>query len=81
MDELLRMEEKKKMSFLIPERDTTSSKAPRTTLNRFGYKSKVKAESKVDSGLRRARELAEMRLAALGKENVPKPLPKVKVSL
>ena len=77
MDELLSFEERKKLSFLIPGRDTTTTSSrnrARTGPNRFGggYKSRVNhAESKVDSGLRRARQLAEMRLAALGKENIP----------
>ena len=59
LDEILKTKDDKKTSFMIPERDTSGQK--------FKSKLKVKAQSKVNCGLRKP--VAQGPPA--GKENVP----------
>ena len=65
--ELLALEDKQKLSFFLPEKQRSGSSSARGS---GATQSKLRAQAKVDSGLRRAKQLAEMRLAvAAGKEN------------
>ena len=68
--ELLALEEKQKLSFLLPAKQARSSGSSTARSSGGVQQNKLRAQAKVDSGLRRAKELAEMRLAvATGKEN------------